>query len=162
MSDISSPSSSCLSIPSSRASSPRTNLPLRRQKRNLKNATATYTLRPRDHNANEASVSVVRHRRPERLQEWQNSTLQEVFDAGIRSPGDATIMLLVIQLKDRTEKQIRDWFSHRRRRLRETGVVDKLTPQDEDIPIVIESLILSRFERDYGKLEQLAGSGQVL
>lgn len=171
MPDISSPSSSCPSIPSSRASSPRTLR--RRQKR--KDAIATYTLRPRDPNGSLVDESAVRHRRPGRLQDWQISILQEVFEADIQSPGDATIMLLVVQLKDRyesliatgmfgrrqlltrTEKQIRDWFSHRRRRLRETGV-QVGPPPDERIPVVVESLILSRFERDYGKLEQLAGS----
>lgn len=105
--------------------------------------------------------------KPGRLEKWQIDILQNVFERGIWSPGDATIEALKRSLKDRfvgsftmsrvpsannylsrTDKQIRDWFAHRRRRLRESGVSMERPTAEEDLTHAIEGLLLLGHDED--------------
>jgi len=101
--------------PSSTASSPPSTSPLCPKKKHVTarqrrkgdiDAAAVYALRPRTNLRSptphlEVPTTQVGGTKNGRLQSWQQDILQYTFEAGIRSPGDAIVMLLVVELKDR-------------------------------------------------------------
>lgn len=129
--------------------------------RERSNDSSIYSLRPRDRKQNEhpgfsagsklpfnSQYDAPLPIKPGRLEKWQIDILQNVFDRGIWSPGDATIEALKKSLKDRTDKQIRDWFAHRRRRLREGGVSMDRPNTQEDLTHAVEGLLLLGNDED--------------
>ncbi|KAF8518628.1 hypothetical protein JB92DRAFT_3142013 [Gautieria morchelliformis] len=82
--------------------------------------TQLYELRPRTstrsatHKENPNSTSALHMKG--RLSDWQTKVLQNIVKAAIWNPGDETIKLLIIEFKNRTEKQLKDWFRRTRQR----------------------------------------------
>ncbi|GJJ09851.1 hypothetical protein Clacol_004075 [Clathrus columnatus] len=168
-------SSSPAELPSSSSPFPSPRIKRRRERREQQNEVTVYGLRPRarksvsfalkediDTSSTQANPSstlrfgINDSQKPQackttgRLEGWQLDILQEAFDGGVWCPGDVTVQVLAESLKNRTDKQVRDWFSHRRRKLREAGMSDK---GSEDVTNAVEALLLlSRSEPDRPQL----------
>lgn len=79
--------------------------------------------------------------------------LKDAFNNGVWTPGNLTVKALKTELKDRdgrlrSDKQIRDWFSHQRRKHRESG--KNMT--GENVSDAVEGLLYLKHQPMQNKL----------